>query len=87
MKLLRHGPRGQERPALVDADGQWRDLASLLPDISPRTLTPAGLAALRGLDPRALPLVSDVNRGPLAVPWAGMGKFICIGLNLSLIHI
>ena len=83
MKLLRHGPRGQERPALVDADGQWRDLASLLPDITPRTLTPAGLAALRGLDPRALPLVSDVNRGPLAVPWAGMGKFICIGLNYA----
>ncbi len=81
MKLLRHGPRGQERPALVDAAGHWRDLGGVLRDITPQTLTQAALAALRGLEPTTLPLVSE--RGPLAVPWAGMGKFICIGLNYA----
>jgi len=83
MKLLRHGPKGQERPALIDAQGQWRDLGALLGDITPHTLSPASLAALRGLDLGALPLVPEAARGPLAVPWAGMGKFVCIGLNYA----
>ena len=83
MKLLRHGPRGQERPALIDAQGQWRDLAALLSDITPQTLAPAALAALRGLDPGALPVLAEADRGPLAVPWSDMGKFVCIGLNYA----
>jgi 2,4-diketo-3-deoxy-L-fuconate hydrolase len=83
MKLLRHGLKGQERPALIDAQGQWRDLGALLGDITPQILSPAGLAALRGLDPATLPLVPEAARGPLAVPWAGLGKFICIGLNYA----
>ena len=83
MKLLRHGPRGRERPALIDAQGQWRDLAALLSDITPQTLAPAALAALRGLDPGALPVLAETDRGPLAVPWSDMGKFVCIGLNYA----
>lgn len=83
MKLLRHGPRGRERPALIDAQGQWRDLAALLSDITPQTLAPAALAALRGLDPGALPVLAEADRGPLAVPWSDMGKFVCIGLNYA----
>ena len=80
MKLLRHGPRGQERPALLDADGRVRDLGDLIGDITPATLSPAGLAALRAIDPGALPVV---EQGTLAVPWRGMGKFIAIGLNYA----
>jgi hypothetical protein len=41
MKLLRHGPKGQERPALLDANGQVRDLSALMPDITPATLDPS----------------------------------------------
>lgn len=81
MKLLRHGLRGQERPALLDEQGQLRDLSMLLPDITTRTLSPAGLNALRSVDPATLPLVNQP--GPLAVPWSGMGKFLCIGLNYA----
>ena len=80
MKLLRHGPRGQEKPALLDAKGKLRDLSALLPDITPATLSPAGLAALRAIDPSALPLV---KQGTLGVPWTGMTKFIAIGLNYA----
>ena len=80
MKLLRHGPRGQEKPALLDAQGRVRDLSALLPDITPATLSPAGLAALASLDPTALP---EVAPGRLGVPWAGMGKFVGIGLNYA----
>ena len=80
MKLLRHGPKGHEKPGLLDTKGQVRDLSALLPDITPATLAPAALAALRGLDVEALPIVP---LGRLAVPWTGMTKFIAIGLNYA----
>ena len=80
MKLLRHGPKGQEKPGVVDAQGQVRDLSSLIPDITPATLSPAGLAALRAVDINALPVVAQ---GRLAVPWSGLGKFVAIGLNFA----
>ena len=80
MKLLRHGPKGQERPGTLDAQGQVRDLSALIADITPETLSPAGLAALRGLDLSSLPVVPQ---GRLAVPWRGMGKFVAIGLNYA----
>ena len=57
-----------------------RDLSALLPDITPATLSPAGLAALKSVDVNTLPVVPQ---GTLAVPWTGMGKFLCIGLNYA----
>ncbi|HSI60525.1 MAG TPA: fumarylacetoacetate hydrolase family protein [Ideonella sp.] len=81
MKLLRHGPKGHERPALIDAQGRVRDLAGVLPDIGPHTLSPAGLASLRAIDLATLPLVEQPGR--IAPPWTGMGKFICVGLNYA----
>jgi 2,4-didehydro-3-deoxy-L-rhamnonate hydrolase len=80
MKLMRHGPKGQEKPALLDANGQVRDLSALLPDITAATLSPHALAALRSVDIKTLPLV---QAGTPAVPWVGMGKFLCIGLNYA----
>ncbi len=81
MKLLRHGPKGQEKPAMLDAQGQVRDLSGLLGDLRADQLTPAGLAVLRAIDPNNLPLV--VTPGRMAPPWSGMGKFICVGLNYA----
>jgi 2,4-didehydro-3-deoxy-L-rhamnonate hydrolase len=81
MKLMRHGAKGAEKPALVDAQGQVRDLSGVLPDITADTLTPAGLEALRELDLSRLPRVAQPGR--IAPPWRGMGKFICVGLNYA----
>ncbi|MDO9286210.1 MAG: fumarylacetoacetate hydrolase family protein [Aquabacterium sp.] len=81
MKLLRHGPKGQEKPALLDAQGRVRDLSGLLADLRADMLTPEGLAVLRAIDPAQLPIVA--NPGRMAPPWSGMGKFVCVGLNYA----
>jgi 2,4-didehydro-3-deoxy-L-rhamnonate hydrolase len=80
MKLLRHGPRGQEKPALIDAEGRVRDLSGVMLDITPHALSPQSLQRLREINIDELPVVEP---GELAVPWAGMGKFLCIGLNYA----
>ena len=83
MKLLRYGPRGQEKPALIDAQGRTRDLSAVIGDITADTLTPAGLQALRALDASALPEVAPTALGRIGTPWRHTGKFIGIGLNYS----
>ena len=80
MKLLRHGPKGQEKPGILDAQGQVRDLSALIPDLTAAHLTPASLAALEALDVSKLPVVPQ---GRLGVPYTGAGKFIAIGLNYA----
>ena len=81
MRLMRYGAKGAEKPALLDAQGMVRDLSGELADITAHTLTPHSLQRLRELDPAALPVVA--NPGRMAPPWAGMGKFICVGLNYA----
>ena len=81
MKLLRYGPPGQEKPALVAADGSLRDLSLHVLDISPRTLDPKALDELRALDPLSLPRVEDGVR--IGTPIANIGKLICVGLNYA----
>jgi 2,4-diketo-3-deoxy-L-fuconate hydrolase len=81
MKLMRVGPKGQEKPALLDGQGRVRDLSGLLPDIVAATLTPPALAALAALDTSKLPVIETPGR--IAPPWSGVGKFIAIGLNYS----
>ncbi|HOY34480.1 MAG TPA: fumarylacetoacetate hydrolase family protein [Piscinibacter sp.] len=81
MKLMRYGAKGAEKPALVDAQGQVRDLSGVLADITAHTLTPKGLDRLRALDPTTLPLVEKPGR--IAPPWSGCEKFLCIGLNYA----
>jgi 2-keto-4-pentenoate hydratase/2-oxohepta-3-ene-1,7-dioic acid hydratase in catechol pathway len=81
MKLLRHGPRGAERPGLLHTDGTIRDLTGLVPDIGGAALSDSGLDLLRGIDAGGLPVVDAATRlGPCV---AGTGKFICIGLNYA----
>ncbi|MDP3261619.1 MAG: fumarylacetoacetate hydrolase family protein [Tabrizicola sp.] len=79
MKLLRYGPRGQEKPGILDADGQIRDLSSVIGDLSGDVLT--RLPDLAKTDVKSLPIVSGNPR--LGACVAGTGKFICIGLNYA----
>jgi 2,4-didehydro-3-deoxy-L-rhamnonate hydrolase len=81
MKLMRYGPKGQEKPAMVDAQGRARDLSGLTADITMCSLTPEGLAALAAVAVDKLPLIDKPGR--IAPPWRGIGKFIAIGLNYS----
>lgn len=81
MKLLRYGPKGQEKPGLLDAQGKLRDLSKVVSDIDGAALSDESLAKLRALDPASLPLVEGNPRiGPCV---AKIGKFICIGLNYA----
>ncbi|WP_139973284.1 MULTISPECIES: fumarylacetoacetate hydrolase family protein [Brucella/Ochrobactrum group] len=81
MKFLRYGDTGQEKPGLLDADGNIRDLSAHVSDLSGAVLSPEALAKLGALDVNALPKVEGNPRlGPCV---AGTGKFICIGLNYA----
>jgi 2-keto-4-pentenoate hydratase/2-oxohepta-3-ene-1,7-dioic acid hydratase in catechol pathway len=81
MRLLRYGPPGEERPAVLDADGRIRDLSGVIPDLAGESLLPESLDRLRAIDPAGLPAV-DGN--PRTGPCVGrVGKFVCIGLNYA----
>ena len=81
MKLVRFGAKGAERPGLVDADGQVRDLSAHVADITGETLSPASLDKLRAVDPKSLPLAPRGVR--LGAPVARSWSFIAVGLNYA----
>ena len=81
MKLLRYGPKGQEKPGLLDGEGQIRDLSAHLPDITPDSLGLEALRRLAAIDVAALPIVSGSPR--FGVPLSGVRQFIAIGLNYA----
>ncbi|MFI5762644.1 fumarylacetoacetate hydrolase family protein [Streptomyces sp. NPDC051563] len=82
MKLLRVGPVGSERPALLDQDGTLRDLSGLITDVDgalladdsvlSRVRDAAGSGELPVLDAEGLRIGSAVGR---------IGKVVGIGLN------
>jgi 2,4-diketo-3-deoxy-L-fuconate hydrolase len=78
MKLFRHGPKGAEKPGILDAQGRRRDLSGVVRDIDPQLLA-SGFAALKAVDCASLPEVPAAARR--AEPVGGVGKFVCIGLN------
>ncbi|THT99388.1 fumarylacetoacetate hydrolase family protein [Lampropedia puyangensis] len=81
MKFLRYGPAGQEKPAVLDAQGQLRDLSAWTQDIDGAFLSGPLVAALKSQDLTALPLVEGQPR--LGACVGRIGKFICIGLNYA----
>ena len=64
MKLLRYGPRGQEKPGLLDAEGRIRDLSGVVADITPDQLWGEGLAALKAVDPATYQAAGDLATDP-----------------------
>jgi 2,4-diketo-3-deoxy-L-fuconate hydrolase len=85
MKLLRFGEFGQEKPGLLDEDGNIRDLSGVISDISGDQLTNEGIEEISKINIESLPVVEgkpqeQVRLGPCV---GSVGKFICIGLNYS----
>lgn len=81
MKLLRFGERGQERPGILDANDDLRDLSGVVADIDGTALTAEGLALIATVDRDALPRVSGAPRIGACV--AKPGKIVCVGLNYA----
>jgi 2-keto-4-pentenoate hydratase/2-oxohepta-3-ene-1,7-dioic acid hydratase in catechol pathway len=81
MKLLRYGPKGKEKPGILDASGKIRDLSGHIADITGETISPKMLAKLRKIKPDSLPLVKGKPRIGSCV--ANPQKFIAIGLNYA----
>lgn len=79
MKFLRYGPRGAEKPAVLDSNNNIRDLSGLVGDLAGETLTDLG--RFSNLDIDSLPLVEGNPRIGSCV--GGTGKFMCIGLNYA----
>jgi 2-keto-4-pentenoate hydratase/2-oxohepta-3-ene-1,7-dioic acid hydratase in catechol pathway len=81
MKLVRFGAPGAEKPGILDAEDNVRDLSQHIPDLSGPNLAPAALAKLAALDPASLPKApADARLGP---PVAGTHNFVAIGLNYA----
>ena len=81
MKLVRFGEAGKEKPGIVDAQGAIRDLSAVVKDIDATTVSPEGIARLKGVKVDSLPKVSGNPR--LGSPIANVPKLICIGLNYA----
>jgi 2-keto-4-pentenoate hydratase/2-oxohepta-3-ene-1,7-dioic acid hydratase in catechol pathway len=81
VKLLRYGPKGREKPGILDREGKIRDLSAHVPDIAGTALLPESLKKLAALNPAELPLATgDLRIGPCV---GKIGKFVCIGLNYA----
>jgi len=82
MKLLRCGPLGAEKPAILDRDGIARDLSGIVDDITPSVISNTEvLEQLGTLDLSKLtPVANNERIGP---PLSKVGKIIGVGLNYS----
>jgi 5-carboxymethyl-2-hydroxymuconate isomerase len=81
MKLVRYGPKGEEKPGLIDGAGRLRDLSREIPDFRAEQMTVEFAARLARLDAPSLPQVE--GRPRLGAPIPRPGHFIAIGLNYA----
>ena len=65
---------------ILDAEGKVRDLSAHVKDIGGDAISPEGLKKIAAIDLATLPVLSEERIGACV---AGIGKFICIGLNFS----
>lgn len=81
MKLVRYGKPGQEKPGIIDNDGNVRSLVDIINDWDGEHLNAKVLTKVAKINPSKLPLVKPKTR--LGPPVARPAKFIAIGLNFS----
>ena len=81
MKLLRVGPEGREKPAILDAEGKIRDLSGRVPDFAAAAVSLSALDAIRAIDLSSLPVIDAPER--VGACLASVPNFFCIGLNYA----
>lgn len=79
MKLLRYGPKGLEKPAILDESNKLRDVSSVIGDFTPASLGQGIIEKLQNLDLETLPIVPGHPR--IGQPVDAIRKVICVGLN------
>jgi len=81
MKFLRVGEQNKEKPAIIDKNGIFRDLSTLIDDLNPNTLNDNLLKLIRKTNLKELKEISkNLRIGPCV---SKPEKFIGIGLNYS----
>ena len=81
MKLCRIGNDGEEKPAIIDEENNFRDLSSLISDFDPGTLNFNTIDKIQKSDISSLPKLDSNSRIGACV--SKPSKFIGIGLNFK----
>lgn len=81
MKLCRIGNAGEEKPAIIDEENNFRDLSSLINDFDPGTLNFNTIDKIQKSDISSLPKLDLNSRIGACV--SKPSKFIGIGLNFK----
>ncbi len=81
MKLCRIGNKNEEKPAVIDAQNNYRDLSIIIDDFTPQNLNQETIKKIKNLDVSKLPIISKDKRIGSCIK--NPGKFVAIGLNYS----
>ena len=81
MKFLRLGNLGQEIPAAIDKNGNYRNLSPYLKDLNPETINFENLEKLKKIDLESLEEIDQSSRIGSCI--ANPGNFFAIGLNYT----
>ena len=81
MKLLRLGNIGNEKPAVIDKDGNYRDLSTIVEDFNPNTLNFDTIEKIKKTNISDLPKLDKSLRIGACI--SNPSKFIGIGLNFK----
>ena len=81
MKLSRIGMIGKEKPAIMDNEGNYRDLSKIVKDFDPSTLNFDTIKKISETDINSLPVFTKDSRIGACVK--NPSKFIGIGLNFK----
>ena len=81
MKLCRIGNKNEEKPAVLDAQNNYRDLSIIIDDFTPQNLNQETIKKIKNFDVSKLPIISKDKRIGSCIK--NPGKFVAIGLNYS----
>ena len=81
MKFVRFGPKGSEKPGLIDNNGDIRDISGMIDDLGGDTVSLESLERFRHFDPASLPHADSSARIGSCV--SHVPNFYCIGLNYA----